>query len=151
MKKFFLMLAAWFVVIVSVIVGSIVYDKLKTSKYDDTAIPYLTQVVPQISTWDPQVVKSLMSEDALASIPDEKLVEVVGLFSRMGALTELDEPRFRDVHSEQGVNGATRTVVEYAVDAVYEQGEAQLTINLLHQDGRYRVQHFNLSSEALTQ
>jgi len=42
-----------------------------------------------------------------------------------------------------------QTIVEYEVDAKYENGDALLNIKLLERDGSFELYSFNLSSEVL--
>ncbi len=42
-----------------------------------------------------------------------------------------------------------QTIVEYEVDAKYENGDALLNIKLLARDGAFELYSFNLSSEVL--
>ena len=148
MKKFFVMLAIWFVVIVSVIVGSIVYDQVKTSDYDTAASVYLEKVIPQISRWDVETTRSLMAPEALANIKEGQLEQLIQFFQKMGTLKGMEEPRFSQIHSEDPEKGA---IVEYKIDVLYENGEGQMVISLLIKDNQFSVYHFSLSSKALTE
>lgn len=143
------MLATWLVVIVGVIGGSALYDRFKTSEYDAAAEPYIRDVIPKISQWDPAATKALMASEVAATISAEKFAQTMNLFSRLGSLQSTEEPKFIDVHSgQQGALGE-QTIVEYDVDAEYANGEATINLKLLFRDSRFEIYNFNVSSESL--
>jgi len=149
LKKFFFMLATWFVVIIVVIGGSILYDRYKTSEFDDRAVPYIKEVIPEISQWNPIKTKALMASEVAATISEEKFAQAMDLFSRLGSLQSINEPKFIEVHTgEQGDIG-TQTIIEYDIDAEYSNGDATINLKLLFRDGLFQIYNFNFSSEAL--
>ncbi|PLX84967.1 MAG: hypothetical protein C0614_04740 [Desulfuromonas sp.] len=149
MKKFVIMVVCWMVFVATVLIGSVVYERFKTSPYDVKAIPYVQKVVPVISSWDVEQIRPLMAPESLAEISEERLQETVKVFARVGELKKLDTPRFSHLHSEAGVDNASQTIVEYKVGAEYSSGEAEMTINLLHNNGAFSVYHFTLGSKVL--
>jgi len=151
MKKFVIMVVCWMVFVATVLVGSVVYERFKTSPYDSQAIPYIQKVVPVISNWDVEQIRLLMAPESLAEIPEARFRETVNVFARVGELKKLETPRFSQLNSEAGVNNASQTIVEYKVDAEYVNGEAEMTINLLHSNGVFSVYHFTLGSKVLMQ
>lgn len=151
MKKFYIMIVSWLVFIAAVFVGSVLYERFKTSSYDDLAIPYLQQSLPIISTWDAQQIRQLMAPVALAKIPDQQFQETINVFSRLGRLGKLEQPRFSKIHAEAGVDNSPQTIVEYTADAEYASGKAEIVISLLQTGNSFKVYHFNLGSQALLQ
>jgi len=149
LKKFFIMLAVWLVVVVGVIGGSELYDRYKTSEYDASAEPYIKQVIPEISQWDPAATKGLMAPEIAGTISDEKFAQAMNLFSRLGSLQSIDEPKFIEVHTGKQGDLGEQTIVEYDVDAEYTNGEATINLKLLFRDGLFEIYNFNFSSEGL--
>lgn len=149
MKKFFILLACWFGAIVSVVLGSYIYSHFQAGNYDDRALPYISRVVPEISKWDPGITRSLMAAEVLENVSEEQLAQVMELFSRMGRLQSMETPEFEKVLSEEKTENGMRAIVAYEANAQYENGEALININLLEQDGAFKVYRFNLSSAAL--
>lgn len=143
------MLATWLVVIVGVIGGSALYDRYKTSEYDATAEPYIKAVVPEISQWDPATTKALMASEVAATISEEKFAQAMNLFSRLGSLQSIDDPKFVDVHTGKQGDLGEQTIVEYDVDAGYANGDATINLKLLYRDGLFEIYNFNFSSETL--
>lgn len=145
------MLGTWLVVIIAVIGGSTLYDRYKTSKYDDQAVPYIKEVIPEISQWNPSKTKNLMAAEVAATISEEKFSQAMNWFSKLGKLQSIDEPQFIDVHSGEQAEIGKQTIVEYDIDADYANGDATINLKLLLRDGLFEVYSFNVSSEALLQ
>ncbi len=149
LKKFYFMLATWLVVVVTVICGSLLYDQYKTSEYDERAKPYINRVIPELSKWEPATTKALMAEEVAATISEEKFAQAMVLFSRLGSLQKLNEPKFIEVHTGKQGEIGTQTIIEYDIDAEYTKGDATINLKLLLRDGLFEIYNFNFSSEAL--
>jgi hypothetical protein len=149
MKKFFLMLGIWLVAILTIIVGSGVYDKFRSSDYDAAALPYVEKAVTEISKWDPATTRELMVAEVASSIPEEDFTKGMAWFSKLGALQSMDEPEFQKAYVDQATEIGKYTIVEYSTDAKYANGEATINIKLLDRNGHYEVFSFNFSSKAL--
>lgn len=149
LKKFFILLSLWFVTIISVIGGSFIYDHYKTSEFDAAAAPYIKIIIPKLSAWDPETTKGLMAPEVLSSIPEENIARAMTLFSRLGSLQSMDEAKFDEVHEVQEDGIGKQTLVEYNVDAKYENGDAVINLKLLSRGGTFEIYRFNISSEIL--
>lgn len=149
LKKFFSMLVAWLIVIIGVIGGSALYDRYKTSEYDDRAVPYIKEVLPEISKWEPATTKALMAPEVAATIPEEKFSQAMTLFSKLGALHSIDDPKFLDVHTGEQAEVGEQTIIEYDVDAEYANGDATINLKLLIRNDLFEIYNFNFSSETL--
>ena len=143
------MLGTWFVVIVAVIGGSFFYDRYKTSEFDDRALPYIKEVIPEISLWNPTTTKALMASEVTATISEENFAQAMNLFSKLGQLQSTDEPRLIDVHTGKQGDIGEQTIIEYEIDAEYTSGDATINLKLLFRDGLFEIYNFNFSSEAL--
>jgi hypothetical protein len=149
LRQFFILLALWFVTIVTVIVGSILYDFYQGSEYSETAVPYIEQIIPIISKWDSAAIRELMVPEVSAAISDDKFAQTMTMFSKLGALQSMEEPEFQEVDTGGKTVIGMQTIVEYEVDAKYENGDALLNIKLLDRNGSFELYQFNLSSEVL--
>jgi len=70
LKKFFILMAIWFVTIMAVFAGSVLYDQYQSSEYDAIAGPYIQEIIPEISKWNPAITKALMAPEVSATITD---------------------------------------------------------------------------------
>lgn len=149
MKTFFILLGSWFVLIIAVIIGSIVYSQYKTSEYDEAAVVYLERVIPELSKWDAEKTRQLMTPESLDKIPAEQFTGAIKLFSRLGELRSIETPKFSELRSDEKDQTGQDTIIEYTIDAKYANGDALITINLQYKDGQFAIYHFKLSSKVL--
>ncbi|MCK4508863.1 MAG: hypothetical protein KAU27_09990 [Desulfuromonadales bacterium] len=149
LRTFFILLIIWFVTITTVIIGSIVYDRYQASEYSDTAVPYVEKIIPIVSTWEPKAIRELMVPEVSAEISEDKFAQTMALFSKLGALQSMEEPQFEDVDTGGKTVIGMQTILEYKIDAQYENGEALLNIKLLSRDGVFELYSFNVGSEVL--
>ena len=148
-KKFFIMLILWVVGILAVFIGSELYRRHQASTYGEAAVPYIKQVIPEISRWDPERTRELMVPEVVANIPEERFDRVIAYFSRLGELKSLAEPEFKQAHVEQKIDIGEETILEYDVDAVYESGPAEIRIELIEGKDGFEVYRFDFRSEVL--
>ncbi len=132
-----------------IIGGSIYYKTYQGAEYDEQAVPYIEKVVPVISQWDPEATKALMPPEIAATIPDDKYVRAMDFFSQLGQLKSISEPNFEKAFVDQETDIGIQTIIEYNVDTIYEEGEAELNLKLLKRNNNLELYRFNFSSEAL--
>ena len=150
LKRFFVMVICWVVAIVSIIAGSFIYSAYKGSEYEAAAVPYVKEVVPVIALWDVNQTRELMAPEALEIIPEETFVQALQVFSRLGTLEELYEPKFEEVYEDERDPTAPRILVTYKVAARFTEGMAYFTIQLIDRGDHFQIFNFTLSSEVLT-
>jgi hypothetical protein len=140
---------AWFVVVTTIIVGSLLYDRYQPSDYDVLAVPYIKTIVPEFSQWDSEKARALMVPEVSSTISEEKFSQIMTLFSRLGALQSMAEPKFEKVYTNQPTNFGSQIIIEYEVDAKYTNGDALISVKLLEREGSLQIYNFNISSELL--
>lgn len=140
----FLSLIAVFIVIAA-------WAGFKSASYNETAVPYMKQVIPAISTWQVDAMKLHLTPSVLESIDEKDLTTIVNGLAKMGQLIELGEFEFSKVTSQALTGGNSGTFVTYTVPAKYENGDATITVTLKESGDSFTVYHFNLNSLALLQ
>jgi len=150
-KKFFALFGLVLIVIALVAAGIFAYSKYEAAQYADTAVPYVKMVVPEISKWDAEVIKTYMNAESLEATSEERIVGVMHYLSRLGTLKAAAEPSFSKVFTGPYVEGVRKTFVAYTVAAVYEQGAAVITLNLLDNGDSFQLYKFDINSAALAQ
>jgi hypothetical protein len=90
-----------------------------------------------------------MVPEVSADISEDKFAQTMVWFSKLGALQSMEEPEFQEVDTGGKTVIGMQTIVEYEVDAKYENGDALLNIKLLDRNGSFELYSFNLSSEVL--
>jgi hypothetical protein len=140
-----------FIVLVALLVfgGIKISTQREAAAYEPTAVPYLKMVIPELSTWDPQTIKSYMAPESLRNTPEENIIKIVEHLSKLGALKELAEPDFSKLFTSAAVDGGREKIVTYSIDAVYENGNAVLTVSLLDLGDSFQIYKFNFNSSAL--
>lgn len=142
-------MALWLVTIMAVFAGSVIYDRYQASEYDIIAGPYIKEIIPKLSQWDPAITKALMTSKVSDTIPDENFTQAMTLFSRLGALQSIGKPKFDNVQENLITKMGTLTIVEYDIDAKYENDDAVINLKLLKSNDTYEIYRFNFSSEIL--
>ncbi len=149
LKKFFMLMAIWFVAIMSVFAGSVLYDQYQSSEYDAIAGPYIRTIIPEISKWDPATTKALMAPEIAATISEENFTQAMAWFSKLGTLQSMQEPKFDQIHQDQQTEIGKQTIVVYDIDAKYENGDAVINLKLLDKGDSLEIYRFDFSSEIL--
>ncbi|RLB69239.1 MAG: hypothetical protein DRH07_11110 [Deltaproteobacteria bacterium] len=125
------------------------YGYYQSSQYDGTVIPYIQEVLPEISTWDPEIVKQYLAPAVLRTVTDEDLTKIMGALAKIGELQSIGEVKFKKKATGGAGDLVQQPVITYTVTAQYSTGEAIVTLSLLDKGGSYDVFHFNFKSDAL--
>jgi len=151
LKKIIIILSAVLLVAVAIYSGIQFYTGQQAERYDMAAVPYLKMVVPEISKWDPEIIKKYMPEEALQNTSDEQIINIVNNLSKLGALQSMKEPKFSRADSNEIRPDKIKNIVTYTIEAEYENGAAEVSIGLLEKNNSFKVQNFNINSKALAQ
>ena len=127
------------------------YEHTQSAQYDGTAVPYIQKVLPEISTWNPEVVKQYLAAEVLQTVSEENLKNILAELSKIGELRSIEKFKFKKKSTGGEGDTQQQPVITYIVAAQYSTGEATVTISLLDKGGAYKVQHFNFESGALFQ
>lgn len=126
-----------------------IFNHMQAAAYEETAVPYIKQVLPRISTWDVERVSDYMASEVIDRIPHDQLVSLMEGLSRLGSLESIDNVKFKNKASGQLATTGEQPVVTYDIDATYSSGPVGVTISLLDQGGTFVVYHFNFYSRVL--
>jgi hypothetical protein len=151
MKKALMVFGGIFLVIVIALGGMGLFTWYKASQYEDTAVPYIKAAVPELSQWDPDLTKKYMVPKVLKETTDEKFAKIIKYLSKLGTLITLGEPSFTKIHTGATLEDGKQTVVTYTIDAVYEKGDATITMSLLDLGTSFQVYKFHIASLALAE
>ncbi len=131
--------------------GLFIYKKMQASPYEQTAVPYIKEVLPLISTWQPELLDDYMATEVLERVLPSARINLMETLSRIGELEKIDKVQFKYKSAANELPDVTRPVVTYQLDTLYSSGEVKVTISLLDKgDGAFSVYRFNFQSEALT-
>jgi hypothetical protein len=147
--KFLKWLAIIVLVIISLILVLVGYVKYQESSYEKTAVPYVKEAIPAITSWNPQKVRALMQPQISQTISDADLSKLLGWLSKLGALKGIDEPQFDNVFSGADTNYGSYKIVTYDVLAHFDHGDAKIVLRIMDKGGVLKVFAFNINSKAL--
>lgn len=151
LKKIFKGLGIAILVIVVLFAGIFIWATVISSKYNETAIPYIENVMPELSKWDIEIAKQYMAPEVLESVSDEKFSKLMKFLSKIGSLKSIEEPQFQKASSSASTSTGTLTTVLYTFTAHYENGDATITLKLKPVDDGYQVYYFNVNSMAFAE
>jgi len=145
-KKFLIYVLLVFVCGIS---AFFIYKHRQSGAYEETAVPYLNQVLPQISTWNPELLNDYMAPEVVERIPQQRLVALMDGLSRLGTLEQVERIKFKNKASGKLVTADESPVITYEIEAQYSSGPAEITISVLDQGTSFAVYHFKFYSQAL--
>ena len=125
------------------------YGYYQSSQYDGTVVPYIQEVLPKLSTWDPEIVKQFMAPEVLRTVTDENLASIMGALAQIGELQGISEMKFKKKATGGVGDLVQQPVITYTVTAQYSTGEAIVTLSFLDKGDSYDVYHFNFETDAL--
>jgi len=126
-----------------------IYGAVLSSRYDGSIGPYIQDVVPEISKWDPEIVKQYMAPEAMRTVTAEDLAAIMGTLSKIGSLQSIDKMSFKGKSEVDDAQFVKHPLITYDVDAQYSTGDAKITIRIIDREGSYELYHFNFQSKAL--
>ena len=142
------MLGIIFLSIITFFVAIGAYTYMKQSEYSKTAVPYIKEKIPELSTWDPVIAKKYLVPEVLAETNDDDLEKLMRWFSKLGRLKSIEEPQFVSVSSSVTTKNGQRTMVTYTINTHYENGTAVITMKLLEAEDSFQIYQFQLNSNA---
>jgi len=143
MKKFLKVVGIIFLCIVLLFIALGLYVSTKSSEYEATAVPFINEVIPKLSTWDLEVFKEYSTPESNKASSDADFSKLLRWFTKLGKLESIGEPVFKSI-----MNG---NLITYIVPVNYEAGEATITLSLRDTDGEFLIHYFNLDSMALVE
>jgi len=136
---------------VSLFFGIKIYMHYQSVQYENTALPYVKMVIPEISKWDSEIIKQYMSPEVLAGISEDNLQNTVSNLSKLGSLIKMREPKYSNSDTFPTKSGIEIKIVTYKIDAEYENGNADITLGLLEKGESFQVHNFNMNPKMLSQ
>lgn len=130
-----------FLSIILLFSGCAYYVYQKSAAYETTAVPYIEEVMPKLSTWVLEVHRLHSTPESNETISDEDLLKLLKWLSKLGGLNSIEKPQFKGV-----MNG---NFITYVFIAHYENGDAGITVQLEDDNGKFLINQFHVESMAL--
>lgn len=148
-KKIFKWIGIILAVIILLAILIAVFIGYNAAKYEKTAVPYINEAMPALSTWDPQEFKEYLHPLVSAEITDAEFEKMTKWFAKLGSLVKFDEPQFQSVSKNATTELGGHTIIHYQFNSEYQNGTALITIQLIEKDDQLSIYNFNLNSNAL--
>jgi len=120
--------------------------KIKAERHNETAIPYLEQALPQLTSWRYAQLEPLLSPASQAVFASEKVRAAYRAYNRLGRLRSVERPEFLGDRSEKIDQLGEVELIAYQVPLQFESGPAVIKLNLASDGQRYYIHHFSIQS-----
>jgi hypothetical protein len=140
---FYLLLAA----LVLAFAGLYYHSLQQEQRYHGEAIPYLVELMDDVSHWEVERFWPHLSERAREVVQPEQIANLLGQYSGLGRFQEMDEPDFSHLAAAMSLFSAD-TRLGYSFTAYFDNGSAKITATLLEEDGRFSIYNFNIVGAA---
>jgi hypothetical protein len=148
MKKILQAIIIIFLLIVALIISLVTYSYFKAEQYNNSAVPYIKQKIPELSSWNPEVMKKYIAPDTSQKNTDEYLTIITLRLAELGQLKNFDEPQFVNIESIETLLDGKQTIATYNILTRYENGDTNITIRLLEGDDGFKIYTFYVGSIA---
>lgn len=136
-------------VVVGIFASSGIWTAYQSAGYEKTAVPYMAKAIPEISTWDPIIMKSYMAPETLEGVPVEDFEQVATYLRKLGSFISMAQPELQSITSSTSISDGPLTLVSYSIPVKYEHGQATVSVALKEKENSFEVYRFNVNSMAL--
>ena len=142
MKKILMGLGIAFLCIIALLVVLFVFVVSTGTDLDKSSKAYVDQAVPLIvSSWNPQKLISRVHPEFLNQIPKDDITALFNMCSeKLGKLKEYKGSEGQ-ANIDFSPRGKTLTA-KYRAQASFEKGDAQITINIMQNNGKWQIVGF---------
>jgi|GEM_PF-543448 len=131
------------IVILLVVSGFYFYAGRQQERFDTDAVAYLRQALADIGSWQPQVLRRQLANEASAAVTDAQLDALMRRYRALGAFKTLEDPQFARLTAALSLFHR-EPLLSYSGLARFQHGSAQITATLVLHDGRFQLYNFNL-------
>ena len=151
MKKTLQIVGIVFLLFITLLIILISYSYFKSEQYNNAAIPYIKAQIPELSSWNSEVMDKYLTPRTEGNNASEYLTQSTLQLSTLGQLTNIEEPQFVNIDSELTPLNGKQTIATYNVLSRYENGDVIIRIRLLEVDGAFEVYSFYIDKIAPTE
>ena len=146
MKKLLIILGILFLLTIAVVGGLIGFVAYNGTKLDASSKEYVDQAIPQIvTTWSSTELLNRASPELEASATKEQLNQLFKKLSELGTLKKYQGAEGESFMSYTTEHGKQITA-KYKAKAIFEHGEAEIQIQLIEHDGKWKIINFQVNS-----
>lgn len=123
--------------------GLYVYTGKQADKYAQTAVPWLEQNMPAITTWKVEETWKRLAPEAKAIIDQRQLDAIINRYELMGIYKGMESPEFSRLASALSVLSGDAKI-NYSAKTHFSNADAILTITLVQRQGEFMIYNMNL-------
>lgn len=124
---------------------------IKADRYEATAIPYLETAIPEITSWQYERLKPLLSPAAKKDFDNQAMQQAYRQFDRLGRFESMEKPRYTASYGDTSNELGDIEVVDYQVSLQFDSGPAIIKVKLIADGKSYYIHHFGFHSEIFTE
>ncbi|MFT7491254.1 MAG: hypothetical protein ACI80S_000836 [Pseudohongiellaceae bacterium] len=151
MKKTLKIVGIVFLLFITLLIILISYSYFKSEQYNNAAIPYIKAKIPELSSWNSEVMEKYLTPKTEENNTSEYLKQSTLQLSTLGQLKNVEEPQFVNIDSEATPLNGKQTIATYNVLSRYENADVTIRIRLLEVDGAFEVYSFYIDSISPTE
>jgi len=133
-------------VCIAILVGTFIYFGMK---YDSSSRAYVdANVPPIISNWSTSELQKRESDQFRNATSDDKLNELFVVFNRLGPMKTYDGAT-GDSNMSATSGSGFQVTARYVVSATFQNGKAEILVNLILVQGQWQILGFRVNSSVL--
>ena len=146
MKKVLIILGILFVIGIAAVAGFIGIIAYNGTKLDASSKEYVDQAIPPIiSTWSEVELLDRASPELKAIATKDQIVPLFKKLSELGKLKKYQGSK-GDSFMSYSTQDGKRITAKYVANALFENGEASINIQLIQHDGKWQILNFHVNS-----
>jgi hypothetical protein len=149
MKKLLIVLGSIFAAIIVIVAILAIIFIPYWIRLNKDAKNYLTNNLPIIvAHWNPQDVIDRATPEFITATKHQDVDKLYVMFRQLGSLKHLDTPELGNIGSQAFTNDGTYTYGNYTIHADFENGSANISIQLLRMGAQWKINKFHIDSSA---
>ncbi len=147
-KKLLKIVGAFVLAILVFNAGAIAWYNMSGSKKIEVAKHYVEENIETVVTWDLEQFQSLLTPTALESLQTEKGRKALKIFSKLGKLKSIEEPKLEKGEFRLGTSNSSYDIITFSTLGHFQADDALITITLSKVKNSYSIHSFKVSSDA---
>ena len=129
----------------------VVWFNMKAESYDKTAIPYLNDAIPRLTSWQLNELEPLLSAQAREKLSSEQGKAAYEHFTQLGQYKSMGKPQYKSENPGQTEELGNFRIATYNVPVEFESGPAMIKINLATTEDKIYIHQFGIHSEVFAE
>jgi len=120
-----------------------VYTSKQEDNYAQTAVPWMEQNLPEITTWEIDQTWNRLAPEAKAIIDRRQLDAILNQYELMGIYQGMENPEFSRLASALSLFSGDAKI-NYSAKLHFSNADAILTITLVQRQGEFMIYNMNM-------